>query len=91
MATFSLVFVPRDFHYDSKPVYDCAADLEVLNARLLGRADDLSGSFDSAAGEFTDVIAWDIRSLSEEDLQNWRDAAVSVSYAASVAERWGTS
>ncbi|MEV6817952.1 hypothetical protein AB0M72_04265 [Nocardiopsis dassonvillei] len=89
MATFSLVFVPRDFHYDSKPVYDCAADLEILNARLLGRADDLSGSFDSAAGEFTDVIAWDIRSLSEEDLQNWRDAAVSVSYAASVAERWG--
>ncbi|ASU56262.1 TPR repeat region-containing protein [Nocardiopsis dassonvillei] len=89
MATFSLVFVPRDFHYDSKPVYDCAADLEVLNARLLGRADDLSGSFDSAAGEFTDVIAWDIRSLSEEDLQNWRDAAVSVTYAASVAERWG--
>ncbi|WP_370011132.1 hypothetical protein UIS43_19210 [Nocardiopsis sp. LDBS0036] len=89
MATFSLVFVPRDFHYDSKPVYDCAADLEVLNARLLGRADDLSGSFDSAAGEFTDVIAWDIRSLSEEDLQNWRDAAVSITYAASVAERWG--
>ncbi|MFC9086116.1 TPR repeat region-containing protein [Nocardiopsis dassonvillei] len=88
MATFSVIFVPRDFYYDSKPVYDCAADLEVLNARLLGRADDLSGSFDSAAGEFTDVIAWDIRSLSEEDLQNWRDAAVSVTYAASVAEMW---
>ncbi|WP_047871859.1 hypothetical protein [Nocardiopsis sp. RV163] len=88
MATFSVIFVPRDFYYDSKPVYDCAADLEVLNARVLGRADDLNGSFDSAAGEFTDVIAWDVRSLSEEDLQNWRDAAVSVTYAASVAEMW---
>ncbi|WP_444962140.1 TPR repeat region-containing protein [Nocardiopsis sp. M1B1] len=89
MATFSVIFVPRDFYYDSKPVYDCAADLEILNARVLGRADDLNGSFDSAAGEFTDVIAWDVRSLSEEDLQNWRDAAVSVTYAASAAERWG--
>ncbi|WP_017569577.1 TPR repeat region-containing protein [Nocardiopsis halotolerans] len=89
MATFALVFVPRDFHYDSKPIHDCAADLEVLNARLLGRADDLKGGFDSAASQFTDVIAWDVQSLSEEDLQNWRDAAVSVTYAASVAERWG--
>ncbi len=88
MATFSLVFIPRDFHYESKPIYDCATDLEILNARVLGRADDLNGSFDSAAGEFTDVIGWDIRSLSEEDLQNWRDAAVSVTYAASVAEMW---
>ncbi|MFD6948741.1 hypothetical protein A6A08_15200 [Nocardiopsis sp. TSRI0078] len=88
MATFALVFVPRDFHYGSKPMYDCAADLEILNARILGRADDLKGGFDSAAGEFTDVIAWDIQSLSEEDVQNWRDAAVSVTYAASVAEMW---
>ncbi|WP_435109085.1 hypothetical protein [Nocardiopsis synnemataformans] len=88
MATFSVIFVPRDFYYDSKPVYDCAADLEILNARVLGRADDLNGSFDSAAGEFTDVIAWDVRSVSEEDLQNWRDAAVSITYAASVAEMW---
>jgi hypothetical protein len=88
VATFSLIFVPRDFYYDSKPIYDCAADLEILNARLLGRADDLKGGFDSAASEFTEVIAWDIRDLSEEDLQNWRDAAVSVTYAASVAEMW---
>lgn len=88
MATFSVIFVPRDFYYGSKPIYDCAADLEILNARLLGRADDLNGGFDAAAGEFTDVIAWDIRSLSDEDLQNWRDAAVSVTYAASVAEMW---
>nr|WP_218909219.1 hypothetical protein [Nocardiopsis sinuspersici] len=69
-------------------MYDCAADLEILNARVLGRADDLGGSFDSAAGEFTDVIAWNIRSLSEEDVQSWRDAAVSVTYAASVAQMW---
>ncbi|OOC55925.1 MULTISPECIES: TPR repeat region-containing protein [Nocardiopsis] len=88
MATFSVIFVPRDFYYGSKPMYDCAADLEILNARLLGRADDLGGSFDSAAGEFTDVIAWNIRSLSEEDVQSWRDAAVSVTYAASVAQMW---
>ncbi|WP_150240304.1 TPR repeat region-containing protein [Nocardiopsis quinghaiensis] len=88
MATFSVIFVPRDFYYGSKPMYDCAADLEILNARVLGRADDLSGGFDSAAGEFTDVIAWNIRSLSEEDVQSWRDAAVSVTYAASVAEMW---
>ncbi|WP_017610726.1 TPR repeat region-containing protein [Nocardiopsis xinjiangensis] len=88
MATFSIVFYARDSYADSKRIYDCAEDLEILNARLLGRADDLSGSFDSAATQFTDVIAWDIQTLNEEDLQNWRDAAVSVTYAASVTEMW---
>ncbi|MFI6575642.1 hypothetical protein ACIBFB_07555 [Nocardiopsis sp. NPDC050513] len=88
MATIALTFHPRDFSSGPDPMYECAADLEVLNARVLGRADDLGGSFDSAAREFTDVIAWDIRNLSEEDVQNWRDAAVTVTYAASVAEMW---
>ncbi|MFV2198793.1 hypothetical protein [Nocardiopsis sp. LOL_012] len=88
MATFSVTFSPRYFYYDSDRMYECAADLDVLTARVLGRADDLNGSFDSAADQFTDVIAWDIRGLSEEDLQNWRDAAVSVTYAAVVAEMW---
>ncbi|WP_028648831.1 hypothetical protein [Nocardiopsis sp. CNT312] len=88
MATFSVIFYPRYFYCDSDRVYECAADLDVLTARVLGRADDLNGSFDSAADQFTDVIAWDIRGLSEEDLQNWRDAAVSVTYAATVAEMW---
>jgi len=88
VATFSIFFYARDSYADSKRIYDCAEDLEIFNARLLGRADDLSGSFDSAATQFTDVIAWDIQSLSEEDLQNWRDAAVSVTYAASVTEMW---
>ncbi|GAB2519640.1 TPR repeat region-containing protein [Nocardiopsis aegyptia] len=88
MASFSLAFSPRTISYTSSPITECASDLEVLNARILGRADDLGGSFDSAATQFTDLIAWDIKSLSEEDLQMWRDAAVAVTYAAAVAEMW---
>ena len=88
MASFALAFSPRTISYTSSPITECASDLEVLNARILGRADDLSGSFDSAATQFTDLIAWDIKSLSQDDLQMWRDAAVAVTYAASVAEMW---
>lgn len=88
VATIALVFFPRDFYGRSADMYDCASDLEILNARVLGRADDLGGSFDSASHQFTDLIAWNIQGHSEEDLQKWRDAAVSVSYASSVAEMW---
>ncbi|MCY9786318.1 hypothetical protein KIK06_20705 [Nocardiopsis sp. EMB25] len=88
MASFDLDFSPRNVDYTSRPMYDCAGDLEVLNSRVLGRADDLQGGFDSAATQFTDVIGWDIKNLSEEDQQHWRDAAVTVTYVASVAEMW---
>ncbi|MET9709955.1 hypothetical protein ACFW3Z_18500 [Nocardiopsis alba] len=88
MATIDLSFKPRDFEGRPDALYDCAADLEVLNARVLGRADDLGGSFDSAAQQFTDLIAWDIKGQSEEDVQRWRDAAVSVTFAASMTEMW---
>ncbi|MEV2278393.1 hypothetical protein AB0I72_22675 [Nocardiopsis sp. NPDC049922] len=88
MASFDLSFSPRTIDYDSSAMRTCASDLEILNARVLGRADDLGGSFDSAAAQFTDLVAWDIKDLSEEDRQYWRDAAVTVTYAASVAEMW---
>ena len=88
VATIALVFYPRDFYGRSDDLYECATDLEILNARVLGRADDLGGSYDSASHQFTDLIAWNIQGHSEEDIQKWRDAAVSVSYAASVAEKW---
>ncbi|WP_431868352.1 hypothetical protein [Nocardiopsis eucommiae] len=88
MATIALAFAPREFSGKPDTMYECAADLEILNARVLGRADDLGGGFDAAAQQFTDIIAWDIRGQSEEDVQKWRDAAVTVSYAASVAEMW---
>lgn len=88
MATIALAFAPREFFGKPDTMYECAADLEILNARVLGRADDLGGGFDAAAQQFTDIIAWDIRGQSEEDVQKWRDAAVTVSYAASVAEMW---
>nr|WP_152448029.1 hypothetical protein [Nocardiopsis alkaliphila] len=88
VATIALVFYPRSFYGNSEKLYECASDLEILNARVLGRADDLGGSYDSASHQFTDLIAWNIQGHSEEDIQKWRDAAVSVSYAASVAEMW---
>ncbi|WP_017542932.1 TPR repeat region-containing protein [Nocardiopsis prasina] len=88
VATISLIFHPRNFYGQPDNMYECASDLEILNARVLGRADDLGGGFDAAAQQFTDIIAWDIRGHSEEDVQKWRDAAVTVSYAASVAEMW---
>lgn len=45
-----------------------AEDIEMLERRVLGRADGLNDDIDSGAKEFTEVIKWDITGLSEEDL-----------------------
>jgi hypothetical protein len=63
-------------------------EFQILESRLLGRAGDLSGSFDSAAQQFTDIIAWDISSASQEDYQLWVDASTNIRFLVGVADRW---
>lgn len=64
------------------------AEFEILEARLLGRANDLSGSFDSAGEQFTDIIGWGIKFRGEEDEQAWMDAATNIRYLVGVTAKW---
>lgn len=88
MGNFDLYFNPRTTDAVPYLIRSAAGDLEELNARILGRATDLSGEFDAGAAEFTDVIGWNIKDLSAEDFQLWKDAASAVAYCASVTEKW---
>ncbi|NYH54027.1 hypothetical protein HNR06_003616 [Nocardiopsis arvandica] len=88
MATFDLTFQPRTTTANPEAIRARMEDLDILQARLLGRADDLTGQFGSAATQFTDLIGWNIKGLSEEDYQYWKDAGVAITYAASKIEQW---
>ena len=88
MASFQLFFAPRDISANESQIRPHIEDFKTLQARLLGRADDLAGSFDASATHFSDLIAWDISTLGAEDYQLWVDATVALEYAADVTEQW---
>ncbi|MFC9086354.1 TPR repeat region-containing protein [Nocardiopsis dassonvillei] len=88
MATFDLTFQPRTTTANPAAIRARMEDLDILQARLLGRADDLTGQFGSTATQFTDLVGWNIKGLSEEDYQYWKDAGVAITYAASKIEQW---
>ncbi|MFE1101221.1 hypothetical protein ACFW4K_11920 [Nocardiopsis alba] len=88
MASFQLFFSPASISAFVSQINPHIEDFNILQARLLGRADDLEGSFDSAATNFTDIIAWDIKEQGSENYQLWVDTAVSLEYAADVTSQW---
>jgi hypothetical protein len=88
MASFQLFFSPASISAFVSQINPHIEDFNILQARLLGRADDLEGSFDSAATHFTDIIAWDIKGRGNDNYQLWVDAAVALEYAADVTSQW---
>lgn len=65
-----------------------AEELEMLERRILGRADGMNEDFDSAAKEFTEVIKWDITTVSAQDLATWREVAAGIHFCAAITEEW---
>lgn len=65
-----------------------AEDIEMLERRVLGRADGLNDDIDSGAKEFTEVIKWDITGLSEEDLAVWMEVSSSLRFCAGITQEW---
>lgn len=53
--SFTLLMNP-DPEVESAEISGLSEDLKTFEARILGRAHDLEGEFDSAAMEFTEVI-----------------------------------
>ena len=88
MSTFLIGFTQDKIEDYSHTANSIKEEFEVLEARLLGRANDLNGSFDSAAQQFTDIIAWNISFASQEDYQLWVDASTNIRFLVGVADRW---
>ncbi|MES0837907.1 hypothetical protein [Nocardiopsis tropica] len=88
MATFDLTFQARTTSANPEAIRARVEELNLLQDRLMGRADDLTGQFNSTATQFTDILGWNIKGLSEEDYQYWKDAGVAIAYAASQLEQW---
>ncbi len=88
MAYFDITFLPRTTTANPETIRARSEDLNILQARLLGRADDLDAEFNNTATQFTDLMAWNIRDQSAEELQLWRDAGTAIVYASSMIELW---
>ncbi|MFJ9555494.1 hypothetical protein ACIRPH_16890 [Nocardiopsis sp. NPDC101807] len=88
MSVFTIGFTQDKIDDYTHTADSLKEEFEVLEARLLGRANDLSGSFDSAAQQFTDIIAWNISFAGQEDYQLWVDASTNIRFLVGVADRW---
>ncbi|MEV2279394.1 hypothetical protein AB0I72_27840 [Nocardiopsis sp. NPDC049922] len=88
MASFDISFQARTTAANPEAIRTRAEELDILQSRLLGRADDLDADFNDAANQFTDLMAWNIQGQSAEELQLWRDAGTAIVYASSMVEMW---
>ncbi|MGW9348777.1 TPR repeat region-containing protein [Nocardiopsis flavescens] len=81
-----------EMHYDPpmkvSEIRAGAEDVNMLERRILGRADGLNEDFDGAAKEFTEIVKWDISALSAEDLAVWMEVASNLRFCSAVTEEW---
>ncbi|MGW9554183.1 TPR repeat region-containing protein [Nocardiopsis sp. NPDC055551] len=90
MAGFDLTFKPVEIDGEAFSIRSVASDLEILTSRILGRAGDLNGSLNDSATQFSDVIGWNIKYISEEDYALWQDAANAVTYCSHMTDMWAS-
>ncbi|WP_146223298.1 hypothetical protein [Nocardiopsis sp. L17-MgMaSL7] len=72
----------------ASPLEGLAEELHAFTARILGRANDLHGSFDDTAQQFSEVLKWSIENFSEDDQALWSDVSANMSFCAAIVENW---
>lgn len=80
--------LPSDIDADPSSINDGAEDLDGVCSKMYGRAEGLDIQFNGAAGEFTDLVAWDISSASAKELQSWRAAGEALTHGAAILRLW---
>ena len=88
MASFDIKFLARTTAANPDTIRERSEELDTLQARLLGRADDLGSTFYDTATQFTDLMAWGIGKQTDEELQIWKNAGAAIAYASSMVELW---
>ncbi|MES0835048.1 alpha/beta hydrolase [Nocardiopsis tropica] len=81
--------LPADIDADVGAIESGADDLDAVCRKMTGQSEGAHSQFQSSAGEFTDLIAWNIVSGSSEELAAWQEAAAALTYGAAVLRQWG--
>lgn len=80
--------LPPDIGASVSRINSGANTLDEICSTMYGRAEDLDSQFNGAAGQFTDLIAWDINALSDKDLLSWQEAGSALTNGAAVLRLW---
>ncbi|ASU56926.1 alpha/beta hydrolase [Nocardiopsis dassonvillei] len=81
--------LPEDIDADVGAIESGADQLDAVRQNMLGQSEGTHSQFRSSAGEFTDLVAWNIVSSSSQELSSWQEAAASLTYGAAVLRQWG--
>ncbi|MEV6818336.1 alpha/beta hydrolase [Nocardiopsis dassonvillei] len=81
--------LPEDIDADVGAIESGADQLDTVRQNMLGQSEGTHSQFRSSAGEFTDLVAWNIVSSSSQELSSWQEAAASLTYGAAVLRQWG--
>ncbi|MFE6389154.1 alpha/beta hydrolase [Nocardiopsis dassonvillei] len=81
--------LPEDIDADVGAIESGADQLDTVRQNMLGQSEGTHSRFRSSAGEFTDLVAWNIVSSSSQELSSWQEAAASLTYGAAVLRQWG--
>jgi hypothetical protein len=82
--------LPDDIEADVPSIETAADDLDQLRQTMLGDAETTDTGFRASAGEFTDLIAWDIVTASSTELMAWEEAAKALTYGAATLRLWAS-
>ena len=80
--------LPGDIDADVEAIRTGADELEQLRLTLTGQTEETDTQFRSAAGEFTDLLAWDIGAAAADELILWEDTVQALAYGAATLRQW---
>ncbi|MFE6307451.1 alpha/beta hydrolase [Nocardiopsis sp. NPDC057823] len=80
--------LPGDIDADVEAIRGGADALVELRLSLTGQTEETDTQFRSSAGEFTDLLAWDITSAAADELMLWEDTTRDLTYGAATLRQW---
>ena len=80
--------LPGDIDANVAGIRSGADDLTGLRLSLTGQTEETDASFRSAAGEFSDLIGWNIGGAAADELMLWEDTTRNLTYGAATLNQW---
>ena len=80
--------LPGDIDADPATIRSGAEALVELRLSLTGQTEETDAGFRSSAGEFTDLVAWDITTAAADELILWEDTTRDLTYGAATLKQW---
>lgn len=80
--------LPGDIDADVEAIRTGADALADLRLSITGQTEETDTQFRSSAGEFTDLLAWDIRTAAADELMLWEDTTRDLAYGTATLKQW---